>query len=684
MWAAIFAEENIPCSFDESGGFFRTMEISTVLAFLQTIDNPRQDVPLISVLRSPIFAFSPDQLAEIRSYRKDGDFYDAVKAAADVAESETETPENEAAKISDETAEACAKFLNILNNLREAAPDLSVYLLLWKIYNEFNILGLFGATDGGVERRENLLLLSRYAEKFEQGGYKGLFAFITQIRRLIDSGRAPDGQSGGGTGVKLMSIHKSKGLEFPIVILADLNHAFSRQDFNAAVLVHPMMGLGPRFVDLKRRIQYPTMARLAIEERLKRENLSEEQRVLYVGMTRPKEKLIFIDSVYSAEKHLQKLAASTGYPVPPETVAEGKSFGDWILMALLARPEAENLRQLARVELSPDMMYEYQMNDRPWKIDLHDAKNIEDLSRETRADGETAAAPLDRGAESNAFSCPPCQRGEADAVSGGVGINNNENLDLNLLSWQYDYQRETEIPAKVTATQLKGRILDDEISENAGVLPVDENAGNFGKITDSENAEEIPENAGAYARPLKQPKFLWKSHGLTPAERGTATHLILQYLDFNDLNFNPEKRIQDLVLKKLLTPEQAEGADVKAIARFLKSPLADEIRGAKSVWREYPFMILMDAPEYDKNLKSQSGDKILLQGVVDCCFETDNGLVIVDFKTDHVYGRDQIQERARKYQAQLYAYSRALERVLEKPVIRRVLYFLSPGAAVEI
>ncbi len=139
---------------------------------------------------------------------------------------------------------------------------MSVYLFLWKIYNEFNILGIFGAMDGGMERRENLLILSRYAEKFEQGGYKGLFAFITQIRRLIETERAPEGQTSGGAGVKFMSVHKSKGLEFPIVIFADLNHAFSRRDFDASVLVHPEMGLGPRFVDLKRRIQYPTLARL--------------------------------------------------------------------------------------------------------------------------------------------------------------------------------------------------------------------------------------------------------------------------------------------------------------------------------------------------------------------------------------------------------------------------------------
>lgn len=152
---------------------------------------------------------------------------------------------------------------------------------------------------------------------------------------------------GGSGGVQMMSIHKSKGLEFPIVFLCDLEHAFSRQDFDTPVLVHPALGLGPLCIDLKRKIRYPTMARLALEEKLRRENLAEEQRILYVAMTRPKEKLILVDALYGAEKRLQKLTAAAACPVMPEVVAEGKCFGDWILLPLLCRPEAAPLRDMA-------------------------------------------------------------------------------------------------------------------------------------------------------------------------------------------------------------------------------------------------------------------------------------------------------------------------------------------------
>ena len=249
---------------------------------------------------------------------------------------------------------------------------MSVHQLVWYIYDRLNVLGVFGAMDDGPQRRENLIALSGQAERFEAGGCKGLFAFVTQLRRLLDQDQAPPTKGPSAvSGVRLMSIHKSKGLEFPVVILADLDHAFSRQDFDTAVLVHPTLGLGPRRVDLKRGIQYPTLARLALQEKLRRENLAEEQRILYVAMTRPKEKLILVDAVYHAPGRLKKLCAVAACPALPEAVAEGRSMGDWILLPLLCRPEAAPLRQLA--ELEPAALYHG--TDRAWQVFVHDAED---------------------------------------------------------------------------------------------------------------------------------------------------------------------------------------------------------------------------------------------------------------------------------------------------------------------
>ena len=597
-FAQALAERQIPCSFEESGDFFHTMEISVMMALLELIDNPRQDVPLIAVLRSPVFAFTPDRLAELRGKTPGGDFYDAVLA---------------------DEGEDCKSFLKILSSLRLAARDMSVHRLVWHIYNTLNLLGLFGAMDSGLERRENLIAFSRHAEKFESGGYRGLFAFVTQLRRLLDSDQAPATKVAAAMGgVRLMSIHKSKGLEFPIVILADLDHAFSRQDFSTSVLVHPELGLGPTRVDLRRKIRYPTLARQALEGKLMRENLAEEQRVLYVGMTRPREKLILVDSMYYAEKRIQGLLSAAACPVEPEAVAAGKNFGDWILMALLCRSEAAPLRVLAGGEISAS----YSGDTSPWQVYIHDSEDYRQVPLTALMKPETQTA---------------CG-----------------SFDAEVLEFSYPYARETVLPAKVTATQLKGRLLDEEIAEHAAHKP--------------------------YLRPLTQPKFRQEGHGLTPAERGTATHLVLQYLDLEDRAVAAQ--VEALRQRELLSNQQAEAVDVKALERFLISPLAEEIRSADAVLREYRFTLLMDARDYDPAAAGE--DRILLQGVVDCCFETAEGLTVVDFKTDRVRAPEEQAQRAESYRSQLEAYSHALERVLEKRVARRVLYFLETGTAVEL
>ena len=598
-FAQALSERDIPCSFEESGDFFQTMEISVMLGLLQIIDNPRQDVPLIAVLRSPVFGFTPDRLAQLRAGTPSGDFYDAVLA---------------------DEGEDCRSFLATLEELRLAARDMGVHRLIWHVYNRLNILGIFGAMDSGAARKENLIALSRHAEKFESNGYRGLFSFVTQLLRLLEQGQPPVTKGAAAvSGVRLMSIHKSKGLEFPIVILADLDHTFSRQDFDTAVLVHPTMGLGPRRVDLKRKIKYPTLAREAVQEKLRRENQAEEQRILYVAMTRPKEKLILVDSMYFAEGRLQRLAAVASCPVPPETVAACRTFGEWLLLPLLCRPEAQPLRTLADAQVEQL----YTGDTAPWQVFVHSAEEFRSVS---------AAS-------------------ERTTEDGGKG---NGRFDPALLEFRYPYERETRLPSKVTATQLKGRTLDQEIAENAARMP--------------------------YIRPLSQPRFRQERVGLTPTERGTATHLVLQYLDFSGSDV--PSQILGLRQRQLLTDEQAEAVDVAALERFLTSSLAEEIRQGSRVLREYPFTLLMDARELDDSV--DSGDSVLLQGVVDCCFETPDGLTVIDFKTDWVFRHEDVLRRAESYRSQLAAYSRALSTVLERPVVRRVLYFLEAGEAVEL
>ncbi len=293
-------------------------------------------------------------------------------------------------------------------------------------------------------------------------------------------------------------------------------------------------------------------------------------------------------------------------------------MGDWVLLPLLCRPEAAPLRQLAEMEV-PAL---YTGDTAPWSVFVHSGE-------------EYAQRPI--------LSAPEVRAEERE----------EQTVDTTLLDFTYPWKASVQLPAKLTATQLKGREADQEIAEHAALPP--------------------------RIRPLRQPLFLQGTLGLTPAERGTATHLVLQYLDFH--NPDVSGQIRDLCRRRLLTEEQAQAVDPGQLVQLLESPLAQRIRQAEKVLREYRFTLLVDARRYEPAAAPE--DKVLLQGVVDCCFQDEAGLHVVDFKTDRVEG-EAVQARAQLYRPQLTAYSEALTRVLGETVTERVLYFLHTGQTVEL
>lgn len=593
----------IRCAADAGEDFFASMEIAVLFSFLQVIDNPRQDVPLIAVLRSPLFGFVPDELAALRSQQRTGDFYDALLLSEDGHSK---------------------AFLAVLRSLRDSAAHLSVRELLSEIYRKCNVLGIFGAMHRGAERKENLLAFLELSEDFARAGRQGLFDFVRTLREQLASGEAAAMQTThASSGVRIMSIHKSKGLEFPVVILSDLARRFSNMDFQSSVLVHPQLGLGPVCVDAQRHIQYPTIARQALERTLRREAKAEELRVLYVAMTRAKEKLVMVHTQANAGGRVADLMALSDCPVLPEAVDSGKCMGDWIMLPLLQRSEAGALRAFAGQNSEGRFFTE----ETPWTVCVHD--------------GLQFAAPVQQSDAAAEERAP--QREDLPA-------------DFAALSYRYPYAEQTAFPAKLTATQLKGRAIDEEISENTTLPP--------------------------RLRNLCKPKFLAGKTALTGAERGTALHLVMQDLDFF---CEPDERsvraqIEAMRAQRKLTEEQAKAADVHAIVRFLRSDLAARIRKSKQVEREYRFSLLRPVRDFSS---LDADDSVLLQGVVDCFFEEDGELVVVDFKTDHV-SRAQLDERAEHYRPQLEAYSMALTRVMGKKVKEKVLYFFSAGEEVRL
>ena len=593
----------IRCAADAGEDFFASMEIAVLFSFLQVIDNPRQDVPLIAVLRSPLFGFVPDELAALRSQQRTGDFYDALLLSEDGHSK---------------------AFLAVLRSLRDSAAHLSVRELLSEIYRKCNVLGIFGAMHRGAERKENLLAFLELSEDFARTGRQGLFDFVRTLREQLASGEAAAMQTThASSGVRIMSIHKSKGLEFPVVILSDLARRFSNMDFQSSVLVHPQLGLGPVCVDARRHIQYPTIARQALERTLRREAKAEELRVLYVAMTRAKEKLVMVHTQANAGGRVADLMALSDCPVLPEAVDSGKCMGDWIMLPLLQRSEAGALRAFAGQNSEGRFFAE----ETPWAVCVHD--------------GLQFAAPVQQSDAAEEERAP--QREELPA-------------DFAALSYRYPYAEQTAFPAKLTATQLKGRAIDEEISENTTLPP--------------------------RLRNLCKPKFLAGKTALTGAERGTALHLVMQDLDFfcEPNEQSVREQIEKLRAQRKLTDEQANAVDVHAIVRFLRSDLAARIRKSKQVEREYRFSLLRPVRDFSS---LDADDSVLLQGVVDCFFEEDGELVVVDFKTDHI-SHAQLDERAEHYRPQLEAYSMALTRVMGKKVKEKVLYFFSAGEEVRL
>ena len=605
------SEAGIPWQAEESGDFFGTTEVSVALSYLQIIDNPRQDVPLLSVLRSPAADFTPDDLALLRG-ESGGALYDCLTAAAGRGD------------------EKCAAFLALLTQLREESAEESCQRLLWRLYERTDLLAAFSAMPDGQRRRRNLLALYDAACRFETAGHRGLFGFLRHIARMMDTGVNPPVQPGGGSGVRILSIHRSKGLEFPVVLLCGLERQFNEGDARQTILFHEKLGLGPRHTDRARLLRYSTIARDAVAMRLRRQLRAEELRLLYVAMTRAEQKLIMFAAVNAggSGESLEALAASAQCPPPPRQVMTARSMAAWVLQCALCRPESAPLWDGLACDRAP---IPAQLGPR-WDMALLPA-------------GDYREAPR------------PEQKPTQEAAQSG-----DETRCETLLAryrWRYPYAGSVDMPSKLTATQLKGREKDEEAAQDAQALL-------------------RPRRERQQRRPV-----LEGERPLTAAERGTALHMAMQYLDYAKAGTPEgiEEEITRLVAGQFITPAQGEAVDIDAIAALFASPLGQRLRQAQMLEREYKFSLLVPASDYYP--QAAAGEELLLQGVVDCFFrEADGTVTVVDFKTDRVTA-DTVAQRAEHYRPQLEAYSRALAETTGLAVGRRILWFFALGQAVE-
>lgn len=601
-------EEGIPWVADGGRDFMSTTEVSVALSILQIVDNPHQDVPLIAALRSPVYGFTGDQLAILRTNAK-GDFYSAVVNAAQGGDS------------------SCQNFLSELDALRFGAGDRTCCQLIWHIYENTNLLGIFGAMDHGRERQENLLSFYALAKHLEEAGCRSLFQFLLRLQHMQETGArfASSNGSGQEEGVSILSIHRSKGLEKPVVLVCGLTRRLNRDDLMRPVLFHPVLGIGPKGLDRERMIEYPTIARRAVARQLEQEMMSEELRLLYVAMTRAREKLILTLALTEGVRSLERFGEDISSPVSPMVLENQQSVGAWVLLHVLSRPEAASWREMAGLsepEVDPQLGPSWDLR---WI------------------------------------------QGEELSVLNGHGTNSEEMTEETVLpnlydrlTWQYPQANAVLTPSKLTATQIKGRAVDQEAAEDAPV--------------------SIPDFSETW-EPYR-PDFVTKSKGLTAAQRGTALHLAMQYVDLKGDHSVDQMRQQldQMEQDGYLTPLQRDAVQPERLTAFFDSWLGQELLSACEVDREFKFSLLVPAETYFPNVE---GEEVLLQGVIDAWFDDGTGITVIDFKSDRIIsgGEDAAAERHR---SQIEAYSQALEQILNRPVKRKVLWFFSTDTAKEL
>lgn len=595
-----------------SGGndFYHTREIMALTSALEIIDNPTRDVPLIAAMSSPLFGFTHNELAEIRMTGNGESFFEALCKAS-------------------EKSSKCERFIQALNRLRLTSSDMSVQNLLWLLIDETDALSVYGAMENGLARRAGIMRMLEYAGKFERDGHKGLFRFLKMFKNAGEKGKltGPEIPAQGG-GVQIMSVHSSKGLEFPVVILADMAKDFNREDIKGSVLIDPELGVGIKLRDMDRKICYSTMARDAVADKISLENRQEELRVLYVAMTRAEKKLIMTCSFRNAEKELDGLAGRATHPLPPKIVGSVKNFAEWVLLPLMLTEDKDKLG----IEGSSPL------DNVDWRVKLVPHSDIMgEAETSTRRKNETNINEAERDIEKKV----------------------NKKLVSEIrerIYFAYPHAQASDLPSKLTATEIKG-IRTQAVAEDAESL--------------------VKEHLV-----ISRPSFAMERGKLTGAERGTAIHLVMQYVDYSkciDVE-GVRGEVNRLKTMRIVTEQQAEVIEPQILMLFFNSALGQRVMRAKSLFREFKFSLLSPAEKY---YDTGGDDEILLQGVVDCFFEEEGGLTIVDFKTDYV-DSNIIYDKARSYAPQMEVYAYALNKVTGKTILNKYLYFFALGEAVKL
>lgn len=602
----ILNKEGIPTFSGTKEGYFETWEVSTVLDYLNLLDNLRQDLPMASVLLSPFAGMKAEELAKIRANAPDVQFFEAVFQYKDDKEAEPEI---------------CRKldiFQKQYEAYRKILPYTSIHDLLWKLLEETGYRDYVGAMPGGRQRQANLDMLVEKAIAFESTSYKGLFHFVRYIRQLqkydVDYGEANISDEQADT-VRLMSIHKSKGLEFPIVFAAGMGKMFNTQDIRDQLVVHPELGIGMDAIDLILRTKTPTLLKKVIQKETALENLAEEQRVLYVALTRAKEKLIITGAVKDVQK---KLAAYGAVRARRETelsfagLSRARTYLDWIIPALIRHSSFADI--LAEYDMQASFANPIYKEEVPIRARIVRPAELLQGAFEEEAAGNLLEEFLKYRIDSGETFHKEMQ----------------EQMQEQFV-FVYPFSKDRTRKLKFTVSELKKMQYPGEEEESEVLF-------------EAQEEEKLV------------PKFMRDDAPLTGTSRGTAYHRVLELLDFTK-EYDREsltEAVSGFVKSGKLTKEAGVSVRIADLEAFFRTDIAGRMRKAAvlgKLWKEQPFVIGLE----------EDGEMILVQGIIDAYIEEEGKLTVIDYKTDRVKKAGEIRER---YHRQLEYYAQALGQML--------------------
>ena len=642
----ILEQQGIPVYITSKTGYFGALEVQELLQFLRVLDNPRQDIPLFGVMQSVFGGFTQEEIAQIRSggeghSRKRMTLYEALKEGAQSGRTVEEGEEISAGESAGEEAELSQKadtFLQRIGHYRDLTPFTSIRDLLQRILDDYDYLNYVTALPAGSKRRANVEMLLTKASAFEKTSYFGLFHFIRYMEQLekydVDYGEA-DTLDENADVVRIMSIHKSKGLEFPVVFVSGLSKRFNMQDANQSLIVDMDLGVAVDYVDSVRRIKNKTLRRTVLSAKMKEDNLAEELRVLYVALTRAREKLILTAVLDKADEKWE-LAQMTGQErLTYLDFCEAGSYMDFLLPIL---PQTGIAVKTLRTE------------------DLA----VEELREQLRMG--------DRREQLRLIAC-----GET-TLTGDPEENERKLMYLReRFAYQYPHPGLQKLYTKTTVSELK----------IAAMAEKDEAA--FHTFEEKEVVPYIP-------------GFRREQEKVSGAVRGNAFHRTMELLDFmyvfvesglfekcpgdyetyrkrldaERLKNRLEEFLQRETISLRLTEEYAKAVSLPKILNFLEQELAYRMWRAQEqglLYREQPFVLGIDAKRLDPDLPE--GEKVLIQGIIDVFFIEDGEIVLLDYKTDVI---DSLEALWNRYNVQIQYYEEALTKLMQMPVKERILY----------